>query len=1513
MNGSGVQTNTVPFVTPYGIDPQDVPWLRDLIARHAVHLFDVQQLIDLTLSVTVGPNCSLHTAQLKLTSESTPTLVAIKQYHRPADLTAEVHQLLIAPKSQYLNPLLGIVQFRDNGIACLVTPYHPLGNLRRYISEQRENLNAIQQMQIIHDIVSGLEALHQRGIQHMNLHSANILISMQGIAILTDFGRANNRAEVGMPPKPTPEQERARSLAVVFMAPEVLASNSYSSRSEVYALGMVMFELLTGRVAFEKDLNLPGLSNRVMFGKQDEIPPNLKGSPGPAYEALIKECWKLNPGDRPHLLGLKSRLEQLMTENRQKAEALKLQHQATQLHQQHLYQQQQAQYIQSYQPGSVAPPTPPLHDFPQPNPMLRAHSIAVRLAANSAAQVAASKAPETTIITTKVAVTDSVRSRAEFSSSNAPPERVNPTNAQKPVEEWTIGQTTTNSPLQQRDAIPMSTHVSDISTGKLRNKAALPIEQQPTIPTSVASVPETTTAAPIVSTTTQAQISESGFATTVSSTPSNSNTGNEGSRDSAYNIAWPMPPDIDHHALPTAPSLNATTQSTPSQTGSDANIPTTFYMPPPPANIDTDPEFVRQAYVAPSRDPPATTTNSDKSTTVIVIPTNTIGTGASYSQQENISPRSYTSASSRSMSPDSLFNPGRNTIIATSAAEQQHQYDPLSTFFNIHQLPKLLPSNGEERRTIGSASTQVRVVEENDSSSDTYCSATKVQDLRYEKVKSFVATVEPMAAEALPLAPAVPSQYQYQNQSQPQPQPQTPIADVNSKQSRESILIIPAFPEPPSTLHNRRISNVDVRYRQAARQTARSQLQIQGRAESGSSDDSGIKSPTWVTTGASMAPQEAGLGASPTVAGLTTRDSYTPITSAEDVPTGVPSNCIFSAARNGDLIELQEFLNQSLNHSVSNRSSMGMGFSSGTFAQRGDVTVADILDEFEPIERLPALCCAAVARKNKYQALNMVLRAGANVEGKETRGGNTPLHLVCETAPPPVVEPEIVRYKQDKNGSRIQAESAIDMGNIRMSQLSLSDITPKGEGPVKFSGSDSLYDEIEDDSEERLSEALKKVDELDEQEQQALERVQEDSESVCSISTNDSGIRSLSIRNHYSLGGPCYQMKNHILMRGGLEDQIRLLALSGVPIDAPNHRGETPLLLLLRFHDSVTALATLLKLGADPTHMAPFGPGTNPPEVHVDPMTMLSPKDQKRASKALKASRRPSAPILYSAYLQEQPHSPNNDPNHILVMHGGALAHAAYYLRINCLRYLLEYEIECSDPVTIDRAIIACQQSEAARVNSSLVATQKRILQILEMDWKDEPGQRRRARIAERTLNLKRKPERQNVLLEALAVSSQSSASSTLSFSSATRETYLNSPPATPTHHHTYPNAPDGIGALRSVSSDKVSVSLSLIPTTHLYAVEGPSGPEIELISQHGFKIDTSAPRRQPSDQPMPFNLTNGIYPSSANEYGGGVDQLQSTEFNDWRGSGDFKGPRLGQSEDSKGIFKKFRNIAKRS
>ncbi|KAI1311270.1 hypothetical protein EDD11_003516 [Mortierella claussenii] len=1619
----------VPFVTPHGIESRDVPWLADLIARHAVRLFDPRQLHDLTLSVSAGPNCTLHTAQLLLLQgqpqpslleatasasdaiadgSSGATLVAIKQYHRPADLIFEVHQLLVTPPSQHINPLLGIVQLGDQGLTCLVVPYHPLGNLRRYIADQRANLTALQQMQIIHDIASGLEFLHQRGIQHLNLHTANVLISLQGMAVLTDIGRVNNRAEVGMPPKPTAELERIRSLAAVFLAPEVLASNSYSSRSEVYALGMIMFELLTGRVAFEKDLSQPGLSTRIMFGRQDEIPANLKASPGPAYEALIKDCWKLNPAERPHLSGLKSRLEQLMAECRQQSEVLKVQQQVSQLQQQQLYQQQQqAQYNQPYQPGSIAPPTPPLPDTPVVDPMLKTNAITARYAANtSAAARPAATTAVNFITTTQIIVSDTVRLRSDSGAKAAKMEDAAATTlSQKPVEAWTIGQATAPVSHHQRDAIPIPTRAMDMTSGHLRAKS-ISIDQQQqliAIPQNSVPIPGSGAATVIIATAAAVATSSAQSYPVAPVTPSMSATGSEASYSSSTSPAWPITPPTmattasssSYLPAPTVFTLNAdaaasamvintgarsgssiplTALTGPAgQSGTTATTVTPPYpVPPQPArsnSTNSDLDFIPRAYAVSGVPSPtsAAVTKPVSPTSPISIPIRTTSalpgavassTTSTSTSASAISPASPLSDGPLSPSPSNLFNPGRNTILATAAAEQKHQHDPMPTFFNWRQAIPRIPSGSDQEvaRKISSASSVVQVVPGDEVCADTETNKKWSQDQvqqqqqRKEKVKSFVATIEPaavLAAEVVPPMPVGTSQQQQtmlpQVQNHQQAAAAVAVMPVSGKKTRESALIIPAFPEPPSTLHNRRISTVKARLRQVtttARQEQRggpSHFQIHGRTGS-SGDESGgprePRSPTVTTAGkginlgATMAPQESGPGTSggaPAIMpGLTTRGSYTPILSSEDVPTGAPSDCIFSAARNGDLIELQQFLNKALSRSLSNGSSStstSMSMGSGSMGKAPSLPVSDILDEFEPIERLPVLCCAAVARKNKYQALNMVLKAGANVAGKEQRGGNTPLHLVCETAPPPVEEPTVIRYKQDEHGSRIRAESVVDLleeggqsGTLaKMSQMSLLEGLVGDEADEDGALDGGADDEDEEQTEKRQAAALRKVDEQDDQEQEALERVKEDSESLFSLDTNPQGLPSLSTRQQSALGGPYYQMKNHILMKGGLEDQIRLLVLAGAPVDACNCRGETPLLLLLRLHDSVTAMATLLKLGADPLLMAPFGPGTHPPEILMENHSgKMTSKEQKRASKKLFSAKSITLKTHNSHNNHHDSHggrdhdqqtlSGNNDPNHILIMHGSALAQAAYYLRIQCVRYLLEHEIECSDPAIVEQAVVACKQSTAAKVNPQLVALQQRILLILERDWSGARGRKRRVRVAERTLNRKRKPVRTNVLLKALAVSSTDCS---IPSSGAGNSTSDIKDAASSSQDST---CASGYSKSRGSRYGRVSATFSRIPTTHLYTKEGPSGQaEIELISHHGFMADPSVPRFQLTDRPMPPGFSNGGDASTPN------GRNEADHSYGYQKESDPKNPRLGQGHDPKGILKKIRNMTKRT
>ncbi|KAG0034555.1 hypothetical protein BGZ82_005713 [Podila clonocystis] len=938
--------------------------------------------------------------------------------------------------------------------------------------------------------------------------------------------------------------------------------------------------------------------------------------------------------------------------------------------------------------------------------------------------------------------------------------------------------------------------------------------------------------------------------------------------------------------IPSSPSPSAS-----SSEASAAFSTSAWPMPPAHASSASQENLSSQA-----TSPPDTSTVLETKPSPIRIPARTTSYAPSTLTPRDSSPKPFVSPSS--LSPESLFSPGRNTMILADAIERQQKEELMPTHFNWRKMPRFPPQQvqpvASSVQIVGNGNSRVQ--------HDTSLSTVPMQNgnqeqQRQEKFKSYVATIEQSG------------QSQHHSQHHPIPVPQhiyqqsnventngmsagSSASSVNNVRStRESILVIPAFPEPPSTLHNRRISNIDVRYRANGRQNVLHRLQ-EDRPNSFSSDDFGHNGRPASRVIPSAMPQEAVTGA-PATGGLTTRGAYTPITSSEDVPAASLSTDIYSAARNGDLEELQYFLNNTMHRSISDGSSGTNGNGNNRTrpsSHRSRASVADILDEYEPIERLPVLCCAAVARKNKYQSLNMVLKAGANIEGKEQRAGNTPLHLVCETADPPVPAVAQIRHRQVENGNSVRMESVLDLlDDPQMSQLSLLNLTPAD-------GESQEEDNINDDeTEEGQEEALRRVDELDEQEQQALNRVREDSDSIFSVRTNDDdqGVNGGSFNLQRAsmmsgVNGSYYQMKNRILLKGGLEDQIRLLVLAGSPLDTPNSRGETPLLLLLRYHDNVSALATLLRLGADPTMQAPFGPGLNPTEIHVDPRSVLAPSARNILSKKLFASRQ--NPLVVQQQLQQQS---GEDPNHILVMHGSALAHAAYNLRVECVKYLLEHEVECSDPVLIEQAIIACQHSVAAQVNPPLVQLQNKIVLFLERNWRGEEGRRRRRRVADRVLNRKKKPVRSNALLIALAVSADTDPAPApdSGVSSLAKEM-----------------APQlKISTVRM--SSKISASLGAIPTTHLYATDGPTGHEIQLISHHGFQGSASptSPEFPGSGSMNGFQQMNHHWPNDEYERRG----EQPGEMQSWHhAAGVGAGVRPG--EPRKDVFRRIRKAGKR-
>lgn len=98
--------------------------------------------------------------------------------------------------------------------------------------------------EIAYQLCAGLAAAHSVGVLHRDLKTSNVMIDGRGRARITDFGLAVRSEEASLgEPAGTP----------AFMAPEMLAGHPGSVQTDLYSLGLILYELFTGKNAFEPD------------------------------------------------------------------------------------------------------------------------------------------------------------------------------------------------------------------------------------------------------------------------------------------------------------------------------------------------------------------------------------------------------------------------------------------------------------------------------------------------------------------------------------------------------------------------------------------------------------------------------------------------------------------------------------------------------------------------------------------------------------------------------------------------------------------------------------------------------------------------------------------------------------------------------------------------------------------------------------------------------------------------------------------------------------------------------------------------------------------------------------------------------------------------------------------------------------------------------------------------------------------------------------------------------------
>ena len=180
----------------------------------------------------------------------------------------------------------------ENGIYYIVMELVEGITLKNYI-ERKGRLTIKEATSIAIQVSAGLEVAHNNHIVHRDIKPQNIIISREGKVKVTDFGIA----------KATTSQTTTSSAmgSVHYASPEQARGGYVDHRSDIYSLGIVMYEMVTGRVPFDGET---AVTVAVKHLQEQMVPPS-EYCPGIPYslEQIIKKCTEKSPDRRYQDIG----------------------------------------------------------------------------------------------------------------------------------------------------------------------------------------------------------------------------------------------------------------------------------------------------------------------------------------------------------------------------------------------------------------------------------------------------------------------------------------------------------------------------------------------------------------------------------------------------------------------------------------------------------------------------------------------------------------------------------------------------------------------------------------------------------------------------------------------------------------------------------------------------------------------------------------------------------------------------------------------------------------------------------------------------------------------------------------------------------------------------------------------------------------------------------------------------------------------------------------------------------
>lgn len=205
-----------------------------------------------------------------------------------------------------------ILEILDIGIShdalYIISPLAAEGSLRQLL--HRSQLEPQRALQIIRHVADALQYVHTRGLLHLDVKPANILLAAGGTPLLSDFGLQQ--------PEPAPDGRKRVRGTPAYMAPEQCTLAPVGPPTDQYALGITSFELLTGRRPFSGSTPDDMLRRQVV--ETPPLPTSVNRALPHQVDAVVLKALAKDPRDRyAHIAAFADALVEAMASARRVA------------------------------------------------------------------------------------------------------------------------------------------------------------------------------------------------------------------------------------------------------------------------------------------------------------------------------------------------------------------------------------------------------------------------------------------------------------------------------------------------------------------------------------------------------------------------------------------------------------------------------------------------------------------------------------------------------------------------------------------------------------------------------------------------------------------------------------------------------------------------------------------------------------------------------------------------------------------------------------------------------------------------------------------------------------------------------------------------------------------------------------------------------------------------------------------------------------------------------------------